>query len=102
MLEIIASAIAQTENDLEYFFKCTLLYLDHKHATMHGDAMTSENKTNSAENSDPIKHSMQFLEQYEFIRVHFNEDKEEKNFIATRLGYACLGWLRFSDFSRRE
>lgn len=95
-MEIIASGIAQTENDLEHFFKCTLLYLDLETAeTNDNNSKTSEKVLNPAaftlKNSDPIKDSMQFLEQYEFIRVHFDGDKQEKKFIATRLGYACLG-----------
>lgn len=105
ILEIIASGIAQTEKDLEHFFKCTLLYLVHRHQviSLNGTHTTAaENEANSKhvalENSDPIKDSMQFLEQYEFIRTHFNEDKQENTFIATRLGYACLGWLNFLKF----
>lgn len=105
ILEIIASGIAQTEEDLEHFFKCTLVYLVHRHHVMSlngthtTDAEKEANSTHVAlENSDPIKSSMQFLEQYEFIRIHFNEDNQENTFIATRLGYACLGWLNRLKF----
>lgn len=103
ILEIIASGIAQTEKDLAHFFKCTLLDLVHRHQmlSLNGIHTTgAENDANSThvalEHSDPIKNSMQFLEQYEFIRIHFNEDKQENTYIATRLGYACLGELSSS------
>lgn len=105
VLEIIASGIAQTRKDLEHFFKCTLLDIEHKreainfngtHTQISGGKATSE--AIALIKSDPIKDSLKFLEQYEFIRMHSNEDEQEEKIVATRLGYACLGKLNYSDF----
>lgn len=101
ILEIIASGIAKTENDLEHFFKCTLLYLDNKMSSNSTQSTRLGTRVDSADiqpgNSIPVKDSIQFLEEYEFIRMHFNESKEEKYFVATRLGYACLGALNYMN-----
>lgn len=42
------------------------------------------------EQENSIKEALNFLKEYEFIRLQTNEETSEKNFIATRLGTACL------------
>lgn len=101
LLEIIASGMATTKADLEKFIRCTLIYSE-KNFEIHyfhennsrskqTRANGSKNTSKMDDNEDPIAQCMNFLEQYEFIRIHFNEDSKEMNYIATRLGHACLG-----------
>lgn len=108
--------MASTKNELETFIKCTLLFSEEKidvkyfenenitdyvRRTRSGKVMKRSQVDNDSENNDeksnldPIAECMQFLEKYEFIRVHFNEDTNELNYVATRLGHACLGPFRF-------
>lgn len=57
---------------------------------------------------DLIGQCMHFLERYEFIRLHFEEQTQEISFISTRLGYACLassmppneGFLLFTELQK--
>ena len=39
---------------------------------------------------DPIKNSINFLVDYEFIRYQLNEETDELKFVPTSLGRACL------------
>lgn len=107
--------MATTKNELEAFIKCTLLFSEGKfdvkyfenenitaymRRTRSGKVLKSSQTENSDKNNgeksnlDPIAGCMQFLEEYEFIRIHFNEDTHELNYVATRLGHACLGLLK--------
>lgn len=129
ILEIIASGMAKTVTDLEQFTNCTLLASEHgicfKYDTNINSfsANTRQNKSQSVQNAknssihdttngdnefDPISSCMQFLIKYEFIRMQLNEDTNEMNFMATRLGTACLassmppgdGFLLFSELQK--
>lgn len=74
--------------------------------------MKTEHSANQNEHenivNDPIYYCMKFLEEYEFIRIQLNENSNELNYIATRLGYACLassmppndGFLLFSELQK--
>lgn len=102
--------MASTKDELETFIKCTLLYSEGKfdvkyfenenimaymRRTRSGKVLRSSQNDAAGENKeilDPIGECMQFLEGYEFIRVHYNENNQ-LNYIATRLGHACLGLL---------
>lgn len=101
LLEIIASGMATTKEDLEKFIKCTLIYSEknfeinyfneNHNQSKNTNTNRPKNTSETDENEDPIGRCMNFLEQYEFIRLHFNEETKEMNYIATRLGHACLG-----------
>lgn len=101
--------MAVTKQDLEAFIKSTLLYSeknfeikyfsDENHLvpsrrTRSGKLIKTTPNANSGDDSDPIGRCMLFLEEYEFIRLQFNEDAQQMNYIATRLGHACLGKYR--------
>lgn len=98
--------MAITKTDLENFIKSTLLYSEKNFEIKYFDddsflvpgrktrsgKMIKGNLTGSKdEEMDPIGKCMLFLEEYEFIRLQYNEDTHEMNYIATRLGHACLG-----------
>lgn len=98
--------MAITKIDLENFIKSTLLYSEKKFEMKYFSEesyLVAGGKTRSGRviklnangikdsEIDPIGRCMIFLEEYEFIRLQLNEDTQEMNFIATRLGHACLG-----------
>ncbi|KAJ6647650.1 DNA polymerase theta, partial [Pseudolycoriella hygida] len=96
ILEVIASGMATTKADLEAFCDCTLLSTE-KHINFKCEILDNEFKCSSGNGSqeqdhgsDPIGTCMRFLFKYEFIRFQMNENTKEMNFIATRLGNACL------------
>lgn len=107
LLEIIASNMANTRSELEnyinqtfycqgnkisfdYFTKNTdadlKAFVDNKSQKKIGDLVASGKNKN--DENDPIKDSMNFLLEYDFVRLH-NSDEEIK-FVPTRLGLACL------------
>ena len=47
-------------------------------------------KENNTSEDDPIKNSMNFLLEYDFIRLHSDDESDEIKFVPTRLGVACL------------
>lgn len=98
--------MAITKQDLEDFIKTTLLHSERNleikyfaeenvvaaaRRTRSGKLIKNTSNSKVDEEMDPIGRCMLFLEEYEFIRMHFNEDTQEMNYIATRLGHACLG-----------
>lgn len=74
LLEVISSNVVRTQDDVDKFVRCTLLNaqsnIEHKHSS--------------------IKESLDFLKEYEFIRVQTDEESSEIYYTATRLGNACL------------
>lgn len=94
--------MAVTKGDLESFIKSTLLYSEKNfdihimddisfgpgRKTRSGRLIKSTPNDNDA---NPICQSIRFLEEYEFIRMQFNDETQEMNYVATRLGHACLG-----------
>lgn len=113
--------MATTKLDLENFIKCTLFHSEHNFEINYFNQQTLEtylkqtrsgkvqgNSQDANESNDPIGQCMQFLEHYEFIRLHFNEDTREMNYVATRLGHACLassmppneGFILFSELQK--
>lgn len=106
ILEVLAAGIAKKSHEIESFIKCTLYHSEHNFGINYFDlalknflqkSQSKKKLLNLAEDiddPDQIGQCMQFLEQYEFIRLHLDDDTQELNFIATRLGYACLGKLQ--------
>lgn len=91
--------MAVTKCDLEAFIKSTLLYSETNFEIKYfaRDSSTERGRktrikhTPTNDTGDPIEECMIFLEEYEFIRLQFNEETQEMSYIATRLGHACLG-----------
>jgi DNA polymerase theta len=116
LLEIIASGVASTKSDLESFVNSTLFCqqreINFSYFSSDDDFVTSsepKKDINAAvpTSKDPIKSTMDFLLDYEFIRVHKDDDGSFK-FVPTRLGMACLssslppkdGFLLFSELQK--
>lgn len=121
LLEIIASGVANTKQDLEKFVSSTLLCQQQKINLDYFQQSDDELKTMMEEKAkkavsdihtastgiDPIKNTMDFLIEYEFIRLHI-ADENEIQFVPTRLGLACLassmppkdGFLLFSELQK--
>lgn len=119
ILEIIAAAVATTKADLEMFAKCTMLASDRDISFVYveADVVATANSSAKPKDStalpndqslDPIADCMTFLIRYEFVRLQLNEETSEMNYIATRLGTACLassmppndGFLLFSELQK--
>lgn len=111
ILEIIASGMAKTSTDLEQFANCTLLASEHDICFAYDGSVRNRSQIVSKSlvaNDDPISNCMEFLIKYEFIRLQLNEETNEMNFMATRLGAACLnssmppgdGFLLFSELQK--
>ncbi|XP_037904628.1 DNA polymerase theta [Hermetia illucens] len=96
LLEVLSSGIANTKDDVHNFLECTLLHIQNSH-----DSKLDKEK-------DPLNDSLQFLIEYEFIRLQMNEETKEMNYVPTRLGMACLssslppndGLLLFSELQK--
>ncbi|KAG5680137.1 hypothetical protein PVAND_009662 [Polypedilum vanderplanki] len=107
LLEIIAANMANTKEELELFINQTLYCQEHQIDFTYFESTTSEelkafvehktqksvndlNTRNSIDKDDPIKNSMKFLLEYDFIRLHTDDDTNELKFVPTRFGIACL------------
>jgi DNA polymerase theta len=124
LLEVIASGVASTMEDLECFINSTLFCQQHgivfNYSELKNDELNiSQQETSnhevklkfaqeSKEFQDQIKASIDFLLEFEFIR-HFQDTKEDQlRFVPTRLGLACLsssispkeGFMLFSELQK--
>ncbi|XP_044756210.1 DNA polymerase theta isoform X2 [Coccinella septempunctata] len=75
LLEIIASGVASSPQDLEIFAKSTLI--------------STQDDNKSSEKLDPVMKVIEFLKNFNFIRLQKAEDGTSKYF-PTALGKACL------------
>ncbi|XP_037047750.1 DNA polymerase theta isoform X2 [Bradysia coprophila] len=94
ILEINACGMATTKADLEAFCQCTL-YASEQHykcEILERDLIRTGTSTQDEGRiiTDPIGISMSHLLRKEFIQLQRNDSTNETNFIATRLGRACL------------
>lgn len=116
LLEIIASGVASTKNELETFVNSTLFcqqrdinfsYFNSSDDNMKHKEPRKDINAAVPTSTDPIKSTMDFLLDYEFIRLHHDDDENLK-FVPTRLGMACLssslppkdGFLLFSELQK--
>lgn len=106
LLEIISSNMANTRSELEDYINQTFYCQGNKISFDYFSKNTDEdlkafvnNKSQKKVNdlvgngkqndeTDPVKDSMNFLLEYDFIRLHHSD--EEIKFVPTRLGIACL------------
>lgn len=115
ILEVIATSnMANTREDLEIYVNHTLycqrneISFEYLKKTSSEEfkavvKMNSQKKVNDLFSNketelDPIKNSINFLLEYEFIRLHQSNDGDDIKFVPTRLGLACLT----SSLSPRE
>lgn len=84
LLEVISSGVASTKRDIDSFFSCTLLS-----AQRQCSASVKEEAQEEEETQD-ISDALDFLLEYEFIRLQSDDETDMQNYVATRLGAACL------------
>ena len=115
LLEIIASGVVSTKVELESFVNSTLFCQQRKILTNYFEEEIEIKQKSGPKDinapgptsSDPIKDTMDFLLDYEFIRLH-HDDEGNIKFVPTRLGMACLssslppkdGFLLFSELQK--
>ncbi|TMW41572.1 hypothetical protein DOY81_013349, partial [Sarcophaga bullata] len=85
LLEVISSGVATSKEDIDSFVNCTLLSAQKQLETQ--DKEQNQDKTFDQEY---IGNALDFLIEYEFIRLQNNEETQEQYYVATRLGQACL------------
>lgn len=121
LLEIIASGVANIREDLESFVNSTLFCQQNEMNMSFFKSDAPELANNNQEKrsvndinkentngKDPIKASMEFLLEYEFIRIHVDDESGLSKFVPTRLGLACLssaiqpkdGFILFSELQK--
>ncbi len=86
--------MASNKEDLELFCQCTLLAFDlqaqYDCKILDKDLIVNSIPSQSG-SSNPIGICMRYLLTKEFIRLQMDNSTGEHNFVATRLGSACLG-----------
>ncbi|EDW42404.1 DNA polymerase theta [Drosophila sechellia] len=83
LLEVISSGVANTKEDIDFFVNCTLLSAE---KAFHA----KEKPPDEEPDANYINDALDFLVEYEFVRLQRNEEKETAVYVATRLGAACL------------
>ncbi|XP_016961333.1 DNA polymerase theta [Drosophila biarmipes] len=83
LLEVISSGVASTKQDIDCFVNCTLLSA--QKALEAKDEPPDEDS-----DSHYINDALDFLVEYEFVRLQTDEEAETTAYVATRLGAACL------------
>ncbi|KAH8232595.1 hypothetical protein KR032_010136 [Drosophila birchii] len=86
LLEVISSGVASTRQDIDSFVNCTLL------SAQKALEASSDKEQPPEEDSEGnyISDALDFLVEYEFIRLQTDEEAESSTYVATRLGAACL------------
>lgn len=81
---MISSGVATTKDDIESFVNCTLLSAE-KQLSVQG-----KDKSKLDEGYF-ITDALDFLIEYEFVRLQVDSETNRESYVATRLGQACLG-----------
>ncbi|XP_067619568.1 DNA polymerase theta isoform X2 [Eurosta solidaginis] len=83
LLEVISSGVAVTKEDIENFVNCTLLSAEKLLSEQGKDKQTKEDRPFIAD-------AVNFLIEYEFVRLQVDNETKRETYVATRLGQACL------------
>uniref|UniRef100_A0A6P4FCY1 DNA polymerase theta n=1 Tax=Drosophila rhopaloa TaxID=1041015 RepID=A0A6P4FCY1_DRORH len=83
LLEVISSGVASTKQDIDSFVNCTLL-------SAQKALQAKDQPPDDDSDSHYISDALDFLVEYEFVRLQTDEEAETKAYVATRLGAACL------------
>ncbi|XP_011187693.2 DNA polymerase theta isoform X1 [Zeugodacus cucurbitae] len=83
LLEVISSGVAITKDDIESFVNCTLLSAEKQLSEQGKDKSTDDE-------AHFIKDALDFLIEYEFVRLQVDNETNRESYVATRLGQACL------------
>ncbi|XP_041447673.1 LOW QUALITY PROTEIN: DNA polymerase theta [Drosophila obscura] len=91
LLEVISSGVASTRQEIDSFVNCTLLSAEKAMAKL-AEEQQQQPQPQSGEDCDSqfIAEALDFLIDYEFIRHQVDEEAATANYVATRLGAACL------------
>ncbi|KAH8258272.1 hypothetical protein KR038_009069 [Drosophila bunnanda] len=87
LLEVISSGVASTRQDIDSFVNCTLLSAQKALGAPSPDA---EPPPEEDSEGNYISDALDFLVEYEFIRLQTDDETESSTYVATRLGAACL------------
>ncbi|KAH8382703.1 hypothetical protein KR009_004872 [Drosophila setifemur] len=82
LLEVVSSGVASSRQDIDNFVNCTLLSAQKSFSKPPPEEEDSD--------SNYISDALDFLVEYEFIRLQTDEEAETSSYVATRLGAACL------------
>ncbi|XP_011203461.2 DNA polymerase theta isoform X1 [Bactrocera dorsalis] len=83
LLEVISSGVAITKEDIESFVNCTLLSAEKQ--------LSEQGKDKSKDDEEHfITDALDFLIEYEFVRLQVDSETNRESYVATRLGQACL------------
>ncbi|GBP01613.1 DNA polymerase theta, partial [Eumeta japonica] len=83
LLEVISSGVATSKEDINNFVNCTLLCVQNQ-------LMAEENNQQEIAADEYIGGALNFLIEYEFVRLQNDENTQEQYYVATQLGNACL------------
>ncbi|KAH8328757.1 hypothetical protein KR074_005265 [Drosophila pseudoananassae] len=84
LLEVISSGVATTRQELDLFVNCTLL------SAQKAIKRAENPEADKEQDSNYINDALEFLIEYEFIRLQTDEVADTSAYVATRLGAACL------------
>ncbi|KAH8375953.1 hypothetical protein KR200_010753 [Drosophila serrata] len=87
LLEVISSGVASTRQDIDSFVNCTLLSAQ---KALEASSADVEPPPEDDSDGNYISDALDFLVEYEFIRLQTDEETESSTYVATRLGAACL------------
>ncbi|KAH8312810.1 hypothetical protein KR044_013001, partial [Drosophila immigrans] len=82
LLEVISSGVASTREDIDNFVNCTLLSAQ--------NSLDGMEEQQQEDDGSPVNDALDFLIDYEFIRLQTDEEADKQHYVATRLGTACL------------
>nr|XP_036224574.1 DNA polymerase theta isoform X3 [Bactrocera oleae] len=83
LLEVISSGVAITKDDIKCFVNCTLLSAEKQ--------LSEQGKDKSKDDEEHfITDALDFLIEYEFVRLQVDSATNRESYVATRLGQACL------------
>lgn len=83
MLEVISSGVVSSREDIDCFVNCTLL-------NAQNSVQQAEEEEEKEDDSSYVCDALDFLLEYEFIRLQTDEETDTQKYVATRLGAACL------------
>ncbi|KAH8407953.1 hypothetical protein KR222_005001, partial [Zaprionus bogoriensis] len=83
LLEVISSGVASSRQDIDSFVSCTLL-------SAQSSLQQKQQQQDQEEDAHYVSDALDFLVEYEFVRLQTDEETELQQYVATRLGSACL------------
>ncbi|ALC45469.1 mus308 [Drosophila busckii] len=82
LLEVISSGVVSSRQDIDNFVNCTLLSAQ--------KSRQAQADTQAEQEDHYLSDALDFLVEYEFVRLQTDEETAREHYVATRLGTACL------------